>query len=64
MQYRSWISTISGHLFFHLSKPWNYRSNRIVGDVVHFNEKIGDERYCYYISLLSCNYFKNTLGLL
>ncbi|MDQ7085767.1 MAG: hypothetical protein Q9M36_13030 [Sulfurovum sp.] len=45
MQYCSWISNISGHLFFHLSKPWNYRPNRIVGDMVSFNEKIGIERY-------------------
>lgn len=52
MEYRSWISTLSGHLFFHLSEPWNYRLDRIVGDVVHFNEKIGDERYIG-ISLLA-----------
>ncbi len=52
IKYRSWISTVSGHLFFHLSKPWNYRSDRIVGDMVHFNEKIGNQRYIF-ISLLA-----------
>jgi len=52
VEYRSWISTLSGHLFFHLSQPWNYRLDRIVGDVVHLNEKIGDERYIC-ISLLA-----------
>ncbi|MCK5539221.1 MAG: hypothetical protein KAI79_20530 [Bacteroidales bacterium] len=52
MEYRSWISTLSGHLFFHLSEPWNYRLDRIVADVIHFNEKIGDERYIC-ISLLA-----------
>lgn len=59
MEYRSWISTLSGHLFFHLSEPWNYRLDRIVGDVIHFNEKIDDERYIG-ISLLADLRDKNT----
>jgi len=52
LKYKSWISNVSGHVFFHLSEPWNYRIDRIVGDIVHFNEKIGNERYIS-ISLLS-----------
>jgi hypothetical protein len=61
MEYRSWVSTLSGHLFFHLSEPWNYRLDRIVGDIVHFNEKIGEERYIG-ISLLADLRDYNTKG--
>ncbi len=52
MSYTGWISTVSGHLFFHLSKPWNYRLDRIVGDMIYLDKKIDKERYII-ISLLA-----------
>lgn len=51
-RYIGWVSNVSGQLFFHLSQPWNYRLDRIVGDMVHFDEKINDKRYII-ISLLA-----------
>jgi len=50
--YVSWISNVSGRLFFHLTDGYNYRYDRIVGDVIHFNHMIGDKRF-FFISLLA-----------
>jgi len=51
-RYLGWVSNVSGQLFFHLSQPWNYRLDRIVGDMIHFDEKINDKRHII-ISLLA-----------
>jgi len=50
--YVSWISNVSGRLFFHLTgKGYNYRHDRIVGDIVHINKKYNNERI-FFISML------------
>ncbi len=50
--YVSWISNVSGRLFFRLTDGHNYRYDRIVGDVLHFNQEI-DNRRIFFISLLA-----------
>jgi len=42
--YVSWISNVSGRLLFHLTDAYSYRHDRIVGDVIEFNELRGDTR--------------------
>ena len=37
--YADWISNVSGRLLFRLTNPFNYRNDRIVGDVIHYNIK-------------------------
>ena len=47
----SWISNVSGRLFFNLTDPYSYRMDRIVGDVIHLNKKIDRTRYLF-VSML------------
>lgn len=47
----SWISNVSGRLFFHLTNGYNYRKDRIVGDILHYNEKVNGHRI-FFLSLL------------
>jgi len=48
----SWISNISGRLFFHLTDAYAYRYDRIVGDVLQLNKKQKDTRI-FFISMLA-----------
>ncbi|MFK5976219.1 MAG: hypothetical protein QM493_06900 [Sulfurovum sp.] len=50
--YVSWISNVSGRLFFRLTGGYNYRYDRIVGDVIHFNQEVENKRIIF-ISLLA-----------
>lgn len=50
--YVSWISNVSGRLFFRLTAGHNYRYDRIVGDVVHFNQNVDGKRIIF-LSLLA-----------
>lgn len=50
--YVSWISNVSGRLFFRLTDGYNYRYDRIVGDVIHYNGEINNKRV-FFISLLA-----------
>ena len=50
--YTSWISNVSGRLFFHLTDGYNFRYDRIVGDVLHFNKRVGEDRVVF-ISILA-----------
>ena len=50
--YVSWISNVSGRLFFRLTDGYNYRYDRIVGDVVHYNGEIDNNRV-FFLSLLA-----------
>ena len=50
--YVSWISNVSGRLFFRLTGGHNYRYDRIVGDVIHFNQKVDNKRLIF-LSILA-----------
>ncbi len=43
----SWISNVSGRLFFNLTDPYSYRMDRIIGDVIHLNKQENNTRYLF-----------------